>query len=195
MEGQLLHRYPHSNPHIPDMNKSTLWLATGALVASIVFIGYSANRAVPKSPDTSARATNDNGEDFRSKTEVHLTHIDGATEPPEKARESFRGIASFYGVSTNGTRTASGVPLDDSASTAAHRTLPFGTRVRVTNLSNGLKEIVEITDRGPYAKGRIIDVSRNAAEKLDMIQAGIVSVEVEVLSVVAATEQPSLADD
>ena len=71
--------------------------------------------------------------------------------------------------------------MNDSVSTAAHRTLPFGTLVRVTNLSNGSCETVKITDRGPYCKGRLIDLSLHAAKKLDMIEAGIIPVEIEVL--------------
>lgn len=92
-----------------------------------------------------------------------------------------RGIGSFYRVRTNGTRTASGIPLKDSVSTAAHRSLPFGTMVRVTNLKNGHSDVVKITDRGPFTKGRIIDVSLNAAENLGMVSSGIVPVEIEVL--------------
>ena len=106
-----------------------------------------------------------------------------------------RGKASFYSVSSNGTRTASGVPLSDSASTAAHRTLPFGTRVRVTNLSNGQSDVVEITDRGPFVKGRIIDVSQSTAGKLGMIKAGIASVEIEVLPKATGSSQISLTKE
>jgi 3D (Asp-Asp-Asp) domain-containing protein len=92
-------------------------------------------------------------------------------------------------------RTASGIPLNDSASTAAHRTLPFGTVVRVTNLINGQSETVEITDRGPYIKGRIIDVSHQAARKLGMMEAGIVPVEIEVQSKAPEPTPDSLAKD
>jgi rare lipoprotein A len=117
-----------------------------------------------------------------------------AAKPTTKTISS-RGIASFYGVNTNGTRTASGVPLRDSLSTAAHRTLPFGTLVRVTNLRNDLQVTVKITDRGPFIKGRIIDLSRGAARKIDMIEAGIVSVEIEVLPAAKKPILPSLAAD
>jgi rare lipoprotein A len=68
-----------------------------------------------------------------------------------------------------------------NALTAAHRELPFGTRVRVTNLDNGRSVIVRINDRGPFHKGRIIDLSRKAAEKLDMLTAGTAPVRIEIL--------------
>lgn len=104
-----------------------------------------------------------------------------AGEESEKAVESHQGKASWYSTGTNGTRTASGEPLSDSALTAAHRTLPFGTRVRVINTSNGQKVVVRITDRGPFRKSRIIDLSLEAAKRIDMINAGEAPVRVEVL--------------
>ena len=75
-------------------------------------------------------------------------------------------IASVYSIgdrSQRGTQTASGIPLDDNAMTAAHRTLEFGSKVRVTNKSNGQSTTVTITDRGPYVKGRCIDLTKAAA--------------------------------
>ncbi len=92
------------------------------------------------------------------------------------------GKASWYGIRCNGgTHTASGERLNNSASTAAHKTLPMGTRVRVTNLSNGKTEIVRITDRGPYTRGRIIDVTEGVAKRLGFFGRGITPVKVEVL--------------
>ena len=85
------------------------------------------------------------------------------------------GLASFYG----GGRTASGEITGPAGLTAAHRTLPFGTMVLVTNIHNGKTTIVRITDRGPYGRGRIIDVSRAAARELDMIDSGITLVSIE----------------
>lgn len=174
------------------MKKPILWFVAGALVTTFVMICYASNREMPPSSDASARVTHDKGGDLRTKARMRPSAARAASDVARKQKDISRGIASFYGVNTNGTRTASGIPLDDAASTAAHRTLPFGTFVRVTNLSNGLMEIVKITDRGPYTKGRIIDVSHNAAVKLDMIQAGIISVEVEILSDATAAKQPSL---
>jgi len=104
-------------------------------------------------------------------------------------------MASFYGVDTNGTTTASGIPLNDSASTAAHRTLPFGSLVRVTNVGNGLSEKVTITDRGPFVQGRIIDVSRDAAEKLGMFESGVVLVELDVMGLGTIPQEIAMDDD
>lgn len=92
------------------------------------------------------------------------------------------GQATWYGGGHHGGPTASGERFDKNALTAAHRTLPMGTRVRVTNKHNGRAVEVRINDRGPYGnKGRIIDVSEAAAKRLDMIDAGVVPVRVEVL--------------
>jgi rare lipoprotein A len=84
------------------------------------------------------------------------------------------GLAAFYG----GGRTASGEVTGPTGLTAAHRTLPFGTMVLVTNVRNGKTVVVRIVDRGPYGRGRIIDVSRAAARELDMIGAGTAMVSV-----------------
>jgi rare lipoprotein A len=91
------------------------------------------------------------------------------------------GKASWYGGRFHGRRTASGERFDKRALTAAHRTLPFGTRVRVTNLATGKSVVVRINDRGPFGQGRILDVSEAAARRLGMIRAGVVVVTVEVL--------------
>jgi len=91
------------------------------------------------------------------------------------------GIASWYGHPYHGRRTASGEIYDMEKLTAAHRTLPFGTWVEVTNLANGKRVRVRITDRGPFVDGRIIDLSRGAAQEIDMVRAGIVRVRLEVI--------------
>ncbi len=94
-----------------------------------------------------------------------------------------RGQATYYADRFHGRTTASGERFDQGAMTAAHRRLPFGTRVRVTNLHNDASVVVRINDRGPFGdRRRIIDVSRAAAETLDMIRAGVVPVKVEVLA-------------
>lgn len=91
------------------------------------------------------------------------------------------GLASWYGREQQGHLTANGERFDMHQLTAAHRTLPMNTRVRVTNLKNGRQVVVRINDRGPYSRKRIIDLSRAAAVKLDMIGAGVVPARVEVL--------------
>ncbi|MEX1048925.1 MAG: septal ring lytic transglycosylase RlpA family protein [Akkermansiaceae bacterium] len=92
------------------------------------------------------------------------------------------GKASWYSIKTNrGTKTASGQKLCNNAYTAAHKTLPMGTKVRVINEANGKSEVVTINDRGPYIKGRIIDVTIGTAERLGFVKRGVIPVRVEVL--------------
>jgi rare lipoprotein A len=104
--------------------------------------------------------------------------------------EAEEGKASHYSVACNSsgkggklgsTITASGKPLNDKDLTAAHKTLPFGTRVRVTRKDTGKSVVVVVTDRGPYKKGRVIDLARGAAIKLDMMRIGVCAVTLEVL--------------
>lgn len=92
------------------------------------------------------------------------------------------GVASYYGRELAGNRTASGERFDPAAMTAAHRTLPLGSRVRVTNKSNGKSVIVRINDRGPFRKGRLIDVSLAAAREISMVGAGMASVQLDLIS-------------
>ena len=94
---------------------------------------------------------------------------------------SEEGEAAWYGARFQGRRTASGEPFDADALTAAHRTLPFGTRCRVTNAQNGRQVVVRITDRGPRSLNRVIDLSRAAAEALNFVRAGHARVRIEVL--------------
>jgi rare lipoprotein A len=89
------------------------------------------------------------------------------------------GQASWYGAAHHGKRTASGAIYNKEALTAAHPSLPFGTRVKVTNLSNGKSVEVEITDRGPFVGGRIIDLSQAAARALGMVESGTATVRLE----------------
>ncbi|CDF85914.1 septal ring lytic transglycosylase RlpA family protein [Pseudomonas sp. QL9] len=91
------------------------------------------------------------------------------------------GTASYYGRAHHGKKTASGERFDQHALTAAHRTLPFGTRLKVTNLDNGRSVVVRVNDRGPFSRSRIIDLSRGAAERLDMLRAGTAPVRLEAL--------------
>ena len=92
------------------------------------------------------------------------------------------GMASFYSDKFEGKKTASGEIYKSSKMTAAHPTLPFGTRVKVTNLSNNKSVIVTVNDRGPFVKNRIIDLSKAAAVKLDIIDQGVTKVKVESIS-------------
>ena|SRR6202167_6204498 len=89
-----------------------------------------------------------------------------------------QGVASFY---TEGTETASGEKFDTHDLTAAHPTLPFGTRLRVTNVASGRSVTVRVNDRGPYVPGRVVDVSYSAAETLGMVGSGIAKVKLDVV--------------
>ena len=94
----------------------------------------------------------------------------------------YHGKMSWYSVRTNrGTRTASGEPFRNDRRTAAHRTLPFGSLVMVTNLRNGRSQVVRITDRGPFIRGRIIDVAIGVARELDFVNTGVVPVRMELM--------------
>jgi rare lipoprotein A len=89
-----------------------------------------------------------------------------------------RGVASFY---TEGTQTASGEKFDTHDLTAAHPTLPFGTKLRVTNVATGRSVTVRVNDRGPYVRGRNVDVSYSAADALGMVGAGLAKVKMDVV--------------
>lgn len=91
------------------------------------------------------------------------------------------GYASYYADKFNGRKTASGQIFSNSKLTAAHKTLKFGTKVKVTNLKNSKSVIVTINDRGPFVKGRIIDLSKAAAKKIGMLQSGTAKVTVTVI--------------
>ena len=91
------------------------------------------------------------------------------------------GQATYYGSRSHGRKTASGETFNKNEMVCAHRTLPFGTRVRVTNKKNGRSVVVRVIDRGPFGKGKVIDLSPAAARQLDMIKAGVVPVHLEVV--------------
>jgi rare lipoprotein A len=92
------------------------------------------------------------------------------------------GEASWYGAAHQGKPTASGEKFDQARLTAAHRSLPFGTKIKVTNLGNGKTVEVEINDRGPFAENRIIDLSHAAAKALEIIDSGTATVRLELAS-------------
>ena len=102
--------------------------------------------------------------------------------PASKLIEVVQGAASWYGPGFYGRTTANGERFRKGTLTAAHRTLPFGTKVRVTNLSNGRSVVVRINDRGPFRYHRVIDLAHGAASQLQMMQAGEVPVKLEILA-------------
>jgi rare lipoprotein A len=100
---------------------------------------------------------------------------------PDLYAKPIKGVASFYGEKFNGRLTASGEIFNNSDMTAAHLSLPFGSLVKVTNVRNGRSVVVRINDRGPYVKGRIIDLSEAAAKKIGIVRSGIARVKLEVV--------------
>ena len=129
---------------------------------------------IPKARAEPAPASDDN---------VHRTQIaptaTAASQANDRAARSFAGKASFYSYSRG--KTASGSTFNRDLPTAAHRSLPFGTRVRVTNLANDRSVVVVINDRGPRVRGRVLDLSLAAARSLGMTDRGIAHVRGEVL--------------
>lgn len=101
------------------------------------------------------------------------------------------GKATFYSKRATGARTSSGELLHHDSLTCAHRTYPFGTKLRVVNPANGKEVIVRVTDRGPFARGRIIDLSWSAARDLDILSKGVAAVIVEVVELANAPYRPS----
>ncbi len=142
-------------------------LMTVAFVTSAIGLGNSAVNAEV----TTGRTSQGNDQNHQSVI----------AQSNEEVIARRRGRASWYGPRFRGQQTANGEIFDPSAFTAAHRSLPFGTRVRVTNLNNGESVVVRINDRGPYAAGRIIDLSRVAAEAIGVRRRGTAPVRLEVL--------------
>lgn len=110
---------------------------------------------------------------------VDITAIDSPTQAEGQSLGS--GVASFYASKFHGRRTASGQTFDNGGLTAAHRTLPFGSQLRVTNPANGRSVVVTVNDRGPFTRGRTIDVSRRAAEELGIVARGHATVELHLV--------------
>ena len=100
---------------------------------------------------------------------------------PGGDRHEVEGKASWYGEAFHGRQTASGETYDMHAMTAAHKTLPFGTRVRVQEVGTGRSVVVRINDRGPFVDGRVIDLSYQAAREVGMVNAGVTEVELDIL--------------
>ena len=108
--------------------------------------------------------------------------VETKTDGSSKLIQVVQGAASWYGPGFYGRTTANGERFRKGTLTAAHRTLPFGTKVRVTNLSNGRSVVVRINDRGPFKYHRVIDLAHGAASQLRMMQAGEVPVKLEILT-------------
>ncbi len=111
----------------------------------------------------------------------HAKRLPTRMERGEAATSILRGIASYYGARFHGRKTANGEVFDMYAFTAAHKTLPFGTVLLVTNLNNGKKVTVRINDRGPFVRNRILDLSYAAAREIGMIDSGTAEIEARVI--------------
>jgi rare lipoprotein A len=115
---------------------------------------------------------------------IGLFLLIGVTSPLMAAQpgQVMTGVASYYHDSLHGNKTASGKVYNKNKLSAAHKTLPLGTRVRVTEPKSGRSVVLEVNDRGPFVKGRIIDLSRRAATELGMLKKGLAKVKVEIVS-------------
>ena len=110
-----------------------------------------------------------------------------ASAPASASGEhKMEGVAAYYGNRFNGRKTASGQRFDNAAMTAAHNTLPFGTRVKITNTKNNRSVVVRITDRGPTTPGRTFDLTRAAASRLGYVRSGMTEVKAEIVSAAPA---------
>lgn len=157
-------------------------------VGDLVLIEFSADVMLPDTTGNTAddvlQATNRIRRQLGAEP---LTAIEGAPNSSGRyvavgpVQFSFTGVASWYGPGFHGRQSASGEIFDQNALTAAHRTLPFGTLVRVTNLNNGASVTVRITDRGPFGGGRVIDLSAGAARAIGMIQSGVATIQADVI--------------
>lgn len=120
---------------------------------------------------------------------ISLTALAAAACGGSKSLFTQSGEGSYYADKFDGRRTASGEPYRPGQLTAAHNTLPFGTKLKVTNTRNGHSVKVVVNDRGPHSKGRIIDVSKKAARKLDIIDAGVAPMKLQVLQMGPASRK------
>lgn len=110
----------------------------------------------------------------------HVTSVTSHDKKNKKPKK-MTGMASWYGIQHHGKKTASGEIFDMNKLTCASKTIPLGKTIKVTNISNGDSVELRVTDRGPYAKGRILDVSYEAAKQLGMIKSGQAKISIEIL--------------
>jgi rare lipoprotein A len=155
---------------------ATRWRTALAISAATLFIGGSITEASAKSRHHqrhhhSHHASNSAGGSWRD--------ANAAVTPSSGSGHSFSGMASFYG-NESGSKTASGQRFNQNALTAAHRSLPFGTKLRVTH--GGRSVVVTINDRGPFVRGRVLDLSTGAARAIGLTSAGVGRVTAEVVS-------------
>lgn len=157
-------------------------LLTGPVKADVAAATPGPNRIVVDAPD-SLRGVQPLPTPVQAPDGVpEIRKVDPAEAKAEAPSIYAEGVASYYGHELAGNRTANGERFNPRELTAAHRTLPMGTRIKVTNTTNGKSVIVRINDRGPFAKKRIIDVSLAAAERISMVRSGTARVTLELIS-------------
>jgi rare lipoprotein A len=155
----------------------------GPLAAAAAVMPSAAIPATPPAIETAAVSEIVAGAEFGPQITVHDAVDIAGIEPSRdsEGRVLGTGIASYYGKAFAGRPTASGERFNPQHLTAAHRTLPFGSKVRVTNPRNGKWVVVRINDRGPFIRGRTIDLSRAAAEQIDIVRRGHGQVELALI--------------
>ena len=149
-----------------------------AFVAATLLVGGTATEASAKSRHHHRGSHHHHAQDDSSAT-FDWRNANASMTPSQGTGHTFSGMASYYG-NESGRRTASGARFNQNALTAAHRTLPFGTKVRVTH--GGQSVIVTINDRGPFVRGRVLDLSTGAARAIGLTGAGVGRVTAEVVS-------------
>lgn len=132
-------------------------------------------------PRFTEKETGERERTARPRDDVHPKDDQPLRPPTGKILLTLEGTVSYYAHDFNGKQTSNGETFDMNDLTAAHRTFPFGTRVRVTNLENKKSVIVRVNDRGPFVEGRIMDLSMGAAKEIDLIKSGTTRARLEVL--------------
>jgi len=176
---------PNGSPAARNIAPRSLQVLTLAALVGLAPIAASSASAsdAPAAPAVETKAAMIEMVPIQPSQDVSATTpsiVDAAPSSPQETVVG-RGSASYYAAKFDGRRTASGERFSSAEMTAAHRTLPFGTMVRVTNVATGKSVVVRINDRGPFSAGRMIDVSRAAAEELGLVARGHGTVELAVI--------------
>ena len=145
-----------------------------AVLAAVVLFGCSSSpRFVEKEKNSGTEKTSRTTEKTEPEKSVKVS--------TGKVLLTLEGVASYYATDFHGKLTSNGETFDMNALTAAHRTFPFGTKIRVTNLENNLSVMVRVNDRGPFIEGRMIDLSLGAAKEINLVKTGTARVKLEVI--------------
>jgi len=153
------------------------------VIVSLIAQSCTAVSGLSEKNDQSLTLPQVSGETNSGESDIQKASTGSDSLKKQGAKHRFNGTASWYGPGFHGKKTASGEIYDQNKLTAAHKTLPLGSKARVTNLDNGSAVEVEINDRGPFVEGRIIDLSRAAARALGFVKSGTAPVQVELISV------------